>query len=64
MRNVLPWLLPALALVGLTPCRADVKLPALISDNMVLQISPQTPLWGTADSATASFDVATLSTAM
>ena len=30
---------------------ADVKLPALISDNMVLQRGAETPIWGTADPA-------------
>ena len=28
---------------------ADVKLPAIIADNMVLQHGVQTPIWGWAD---------------
>jgi sialate O-acetylesterase len=31
------------------PVRADVKLPALFSDGMVLQNGSTTPIWGTAD---------------
>lgn len=41
------------ALIGLlllmAPLRADVKLPAIISDNMVLQRDQPIPLWGWAD---------------
>src|SRR5262249_59168674 len=37
------------ALVGANAARADVKLPALISDGMVLQQGINAPLWGWAD---------------
>ena len=40
------------AIVGLiTPAfvHADVKLPAIFGDNMVLQRNSQLPIWGTAD---------------
>lgn len=40
---VLPGLLPGLA------ARADVKLPGLFSDNMVLQRETSVPIWGWAD---------------
>src|SRR5271157_3821340 len=39
--------------------RGDVKLPALISDNMVLQQGRQVAIWGTADAGeqvTVSFE--------
>ncbi len=36
-------------LVGGAMARADVKLPALVSDNMVLQQGRQVAIWGTAD---------------
>jgi sialate O-acetylesterase len=36
-------------LVGGVAARADVKLPALIGDNMVLQQGRQVAIWGTAD---------------
>jgi sialate O-acetylesterase len=42
-------LLLSLALVAATAARADVKLPALISDGMVLQQGVNLPLWGWAD---------------
>jgi sialate O-acetylesterase len=36
-------------LMGIGTAAADVKLPALISDNMVLQQGRQVAIWGTAD---------------
>lgn len=36
-------------LLGVIGATADVKLPALISDNMVLQQDRQVAIWGTAD---------------
>jgi sialate O-acetylesterase len=36
-------------LLGVTSAAADVKLPALIADNMVLQQGRQVAIWGTAD---------------
>jgi len=38
-----------LVLCGIGSAYADVKLPALISDNMVLQQGRQVAIWGTAD---------------
>jgi sialate O-acetylesterase len=38
-----------LVLAGVATAAADVKLPALISDNMVLQQGRQVAIWGTAD---------------
>ncbi|MCK5272711.1 MAG: hypothetical protein KAJ52_09030 [Sedimentisphaerales bacterium] len=35
--------------LSLTPVVAEVRLPAIISDNMVLQQGPGAPLWGWAD---------------
>src|SRR5438270_2430183 len=31
------------------PLRADVKLPAVLSDNMCIQQDLEVPIWGTAD---------------
>lgn len=45
-------LAPALAVVFLAAApsaRADVKLPAIIGDNMVLQAGKPVPIWGTAE---------------
>ena len=42
-------LLLSFALVAANVARADVKLPALISDGMVLQQGMPAPLWGWAD---------------
>ncbi len=42
-------LLLSFALIAATTARADVKLPALISDGMVLQQGIDVPLWGWAD---------------
>src|SRR5215813_13647343 len=47
LRSVLFLLI--FALVGASSARADVKLPALISDGMVLQQGIAVPLWGWAD---------------
>jgi sialate O-acetylesterase len=38
-------------LMGVATAAADVKLPALIGDNMVLQQGRQVAIWGTADAA-------------
>jgi sialate O-acetylesterase len=43
------WVILAL-LAGVLTASADVKLPAIISDNMVLQQGRQVAIWGTADS--------------
>src|SRR5499425_12241 len=42
-------ILLSFALVAASTARADVKLPALISDGMVLQQGMPAPLWGWAD---------------
>src|SRR5271157_4956572 len=42
-------LLVLFALIAAAAAAADVKLPALISDNMVLQQGRQVAIWGTAD---------------
>src|SRR5262250_1552566 len=42
-------LLLSFALVAANTARADVKLPALISDGMVLQQGMAVPMWGWAD---------------
>ncbi|MCG3160050.1 MAG: hypothetical protein JMDDDDMK_01082 [Acidobacteria bacterium] len=42
-------LLLSFALVAVSAARADVKLPALISDGMVLQQGMDAPLWGWAE---------------
>lgn len=49
--NCITILIFLLSLLFLTvfPADADVKLPALISDNMVLQQGTKVPLWGTAE---------------
>ena len=44
----LAWVVLAF-LMGVVTAAADVKLPALISDNMVLQQGRQVAIWGTAD---------------
>src|SRR5437763_928510 len=43
------FLLPALFLVGASVARADVKLPAIFSDHMVLQQDKPVAIWGWAD---------------
>src|SRR4051794_32222271 len=49
MRKSLAALTAAVALAALS-ARADVKLPAIISDNMCLQANKALPIWGKADS--------------
>lgn len=53
MNRPIPWLLIpaalALALCAAPPCRADITLPSLISDNMVLQQRAKVNVWGKAD---------------
>jgi len=45
-----PWTIPALSAALLIPCvRADVKLPAIISNHMVLEKTAKVPVWGMAD---------------
>jgi sialate O-acetylesterase len=39
-------LLPFILLTGLSPARAELRLPAIISDHMVLQRNQPNPLWG------------------
>ena len=46
--NCFCWVVLAV-LMGAAAAAADVKLPALISDNMVLQQGRQVAIWGTAD---------------
>ena len=36
-------------LLGLVNLRAEIKLPALVGDNMVLQQATKVRLWGNAD---------------
>lgn len=50
-RYLVPLLSLSLSLLLLSalPAAADVKLPALIGDNMVLQQGRQVPIWGTAE---------------
>src|SRR5476649_1605080 len=36
-------------LTGLLPLQAEVKLPAIFGDNMVLQQDMKVPVWGTAE---------------
>ncbi len=47
-RLPLPWVVLSLLIAAATAA-ADVKLPALISDNMVLQQGRPVAIWGTAD---------------
>ncbi len=51
MRRVFTTVLFGAIWIGLwpEPARADVKLPALFSNGMVLQSGSTTPIWGTAD---------------
>src|SRR4030042_1406411 len=39
----------SLAAVFCSPARADIRLPSVIGDNMVLQASHAAPVWGWAD---------------
>ncbi|MGA3324121.1 MAG: sialate O-acetylesterase [Terriglobia bacterium] len=47
-RQRLPWVVLSV-LIGAATAAADVRLPALISDNMVLQQGRQVAIWGTDD---------------
>lgn len=50
MRRVLAIGFVIVTFIGLSqPAKADVKLPPLFSDGMVLQSGATTPIWGTAD---------------
>ena len=51
MRRVLSTVVLSAMLMGFwgPPAQADVKLPALFSNGMVLQSGDTTPIWGTAD---------------
>jgi sialate O-acetylesterase len=49
MRILIASLFLAACYVGASPVLADVKLPALISNNMVLQAGKPLPIWGFAD---------------
>lgn len=46
---VLAWALAGLLIVPTTPARADVKLPAIFGDHMVLQREQKDRVWGWAD---------------
>jgi sialate O-acetylesterase len=54
-RNAFPltfpllWSLLSIFLAGSAPARADVKLPGLFSDHMVMQRNMPVPVWGWAD---------------
>ena len=53
-KNKLPrFLIPLCFLMALATARADVKLPTLFSDNMVLQQGMNVPIWGWADEGEA-----------
>ena len=45
--------------LGAAFASADVKLPAIFSDNMVLEKSEKTPIFGWADAGSVSAEVAT-----
>ena len=45
--NKFYWMVIGL-LLGLVNLRAEIKLPALVSDNMVLQQATKVRLWGNA----------------
>jgi len=46
--KLLIWLLGFMALTA-SPVLAEIKLPALFGDNMVLESNAKDPVWGTAD---------------
>jgi sialate O-acetylesterase len=48
-RNLRPGFTFALLVCLVSSARADVRLPAIISDNMVLQQKMAAPIWGWAD---------------
>jgi len=43
------WLLAVATIVSVSNLRADVRLPSLLSDNMVIQAGVPTPVWGWAE---------------
>ena len=51
MKNVRRYLIAALGamLAGVSAAQADVRLPEIISNNMVLQKDIPLPIWGWAD---------------
>src|SRR5271170_4342434 len=49
LKSCLPPLLAMGTLLHPLPCLADVRLPAIISDNMVLQQKTKVTVWGEAD---------------
>src|SRR5258706_15432476 len=54
----------ALAVFVAAPARADVKLPSVINENMVLQRDTKVPIWGTAapgEKVTVTFSKQTVS---
>lgn len=52
-------LLLALALMSLGTLRAEVKLPSVFSDNMILQQKTQAPIWGTTTKGKTTIEVTT-----
>src|SRR5271170_4539502 len=49
LKSCLPPLLAMGTLLHPLPCSAGVRLPAIISDNMVLQQKTKATVWGVAD---------------
>jgi len=49
LRSYLPTLFFCGIFLSTVPCKADIRLPALISDNMVLQQKTKATVWGAAD---------------
>ena len=47
--NPFKWMLPLLVVIIAQGARADVRLPAIISDNMVLQQGTKVRIWGVAN---------------
>ena len=45
----IPFVAVVIMLAGASLAPADVKLPAIIGSNMVLQSDMKLPIWGTAD---------------
>jgi len=48
-KSFIPILVPTLLLAFSTAVRGDARLPAIFSDNMVLQQGVRVPIWGWAD---------------
>lgn len=48
LRRLRHWLPAIVLLVGVAPGRADVTLPKIIGDHMVLQRKMKAPIWGKA----------------